>query len=253
MDAVLLAGGEKCPADDLLCPLQYRYLLPLCGKPMINYIIDALHDSGCIETIFIVGKTDVLEKMFKDTDYIKIIPEQGNIVDNVAAGMENCSGFVLLATIDIPLITGKTVRDFTEKCMHTPEYRFFYPIVEQKINEKAFPSTKRTYFKMKEGKFTGGNLILLHTELLHTHKEKFNDLLNHRKSAAKMAMDIGLIPVFKMLTGRLSLAEAEKRCCKVLQIKGKALVYDDPKICLDVDKPSDYQEAIKALSAKNAC
>jgi len=248
MDAVLLAGGGKCPADDSLCPGQYRALLDIDGKPMMQYIIDALQQSGKIEKIYIVGNKEAYEPLFSGKENIKLLPDNGGIVANVAAGMEKCTpGFVLLATIDIPLITGETVNKFIDECLLTPEYRFFYPIIEQSVNEKAFPDTKRTYFRMKEGNYTGGNIVLIHTDLLTTHRAKFEDLLTHRKSAAKMALDIGIITLVKMLLGKLPLAEAEERACKALQVKGRALVSFTPEICLDVDKPSDLAEVLKNL------
>ncbi|MBQ9992382.1 MAG: nucleotidyltransferase family protein [Firmicutes bacterium] len=248
MDAVLLAGGGKCPADDALCPGQYRALLDISGKPMMQYIIDALQQSGQIEKIYIVGNQEAYAPIFAGRENVELLADTGTIVGNVAAGMERCApGFVLLATIDIPLITGEIVKRFIDECLKTSEYRFFYPVIEQSINEKAFPETKRTYFRMKEGNYTGGNIVLIHTDMLATHREKFADLLTHRKSAAKMALDIGIITLVKMLLGKLPLLEAEKRACKALQVKGKAMISYDAEICLDVDKPSDLAEVLKNL------
>ena len=50
MKAVILAGGEGTRLRPLTCNLP-KPLVPVCGKPVLFYILDLLNDNGFTEAV----------------------------------------------------------------------------------------------------------------------------------------------------------------------------------------------------------
>ncbi|MFQ8600738.1 MAG: NDP-sugar synthase [Oscillospiraceae bacterium] len=48
MKAVIMAGGEGSRLRPLTCDLP-KPMAPLCGRPILEYILDLLHKHGCDE------------------------------------------------------------------------------------------------------------------------------------------------------------------------------------------------------------
>jgi hypothetical protein len=40
----------------------------------------------------------------------------------------------------------------------------FYPLVSAKLCREQYPQLHRTFFTLREGRFTGGNLVLVNTD-----------------------------------------------------------------------------------------
>jgi len=252
VDAIVLAGGSGESLGKDICPYEFRALTPICGKPMVSYVTDALLDSGKIDRVLVVGDVPHLTEIFsgdKYSDKLEILQSGGNMLENTMIAIANTHGLALIATMDIPLINGETVRAFIEQCEAHPDHEFYYPIIEQSVNETAYPTAKRTYFRLAEGKYTGGNIIMMDAAMAIRNKEKLESLITHRKSAVKMAFDVGLLTLIKMVVGKLPLSEVEYKVCKSFDIKGKAIISYSPEIGLDIDKPSDWQTATNLLSS----
>ena len=62
MDALIIAGGNPGPEDVLYEYTQgkSKAIVDVAGKPMIQWIIDALDGSNNIDQIFIVGLLETI-------------------------------------------------------------------------------------------------------------------------------------------------------------------------------------------------
>lgn len=64
MKAVILAGGEGTRLRPITCAIP-KPMVPICGKPVIEYILELLARHGCTEAIIAVHyKKEVLERHF---------------------------------------------------------------------------------------------------------------------------------------------------------------------------------------------
>ncbi|MCL2677699.1 MAG: nucleotidyltransferase family protein [Clostridiales bacterium] len=250
MDAIILAGGDAGKLGLEICPSNHRALTPLAGRPMIEYVVEALRASEKVTRLIIVGELAVLQPLYGEAEDIALLQGGGSIVENALLGLKDVDGLAVIVTVDIPLVTGQIIDAFINQCEEAGDLDFYYPVLSRQLNEAAYPTAKRTYFRLAEGEFTGGNIIMLKAAVADKNRAKITALVEHRKSAVKMALDVGPITLFKMLIGKLPLAGAEKAVCKIFGITGKAVVSSSPEIGLDVDKPSDW-EAVNAIFAKN--
>ena len=83
MDAMITAGGTLKPDDPLFQQfgIEKKALLPMVGRPMISWVLEALRNSGGVDHIAIVG-LDPDELDYQD-DRLHFTPSTGNLVDNV--------------------------------------------------------------------------------------------------------------------------------------------------------------------------
>lgn len=72
MKAVILAGGEGTRLRPITCTVP-KPMVPICGKPVIEYILELLAKHGCTEAIIAVRyKKEVLERRFASGSFAGI-------------------------------------------------------------------------------------------------------------------------------------------------------------------------------------
>lgn len=250
VSSVVLAGA---PAEEELrakYSIENRAEIPLCGKKMIQYVLDALRASPHVGNICVVGD-------IQGEGVDKTIPSAGSLIDNLIGGVAACDagdGMVLVVTSDIPMVTSEAIEDFLARCRET-EAEFYYSIISKEANEQRFPGMARTYVKLAEGTFTGGNIMLVSSRLIANNGELIRELLAARKSPLKLAGIIGMRFLVRALIaqtvwpGALKLAFAEETVGRVVKGRVKAVPTPFAEIGADVDKMEHIEFAEKALGA----
>lgn len=235
MNALILAGStgdEKLP-EKALIKIKDRY--------MISYVIDALRDSGKIDKIAVVGDKEKLQCI----DGIDILIDQGNsIIENVVKGIEPFKNDrrVLILTCDIPMLTKEAVIDFVEQS-EALNADLCYPIVKREDNERKFPDAKRTYAKIKEGTFTGGNIFYINPQIVDACIEAAKQFIAFRKKPWKLGQLLGLKILILFAFGRVTISQLERKVSELFNINAKAVISKYPEIGNDVDKDEDVEMA----------
>ena len=249
---VILAGAEKegsahYKKDKLLeyANVDYKALIELNGKPMILYVIKAFVESGRVSEILIVGlpkhRLTIPENL--KTVPIHFIETDAPHADKLIIASE----FLLKQKLDVeyamfiggdvPTITPEAINDFLDKCSEL-DADFFFSIIQEETMDRMFPNNKRTYARMKEGKFCGGDLQLVRYTLAPDRREIIEKILNNRKSVLKQAFFISPLTFFKFLLHRVGIEEAENLISKVIKAKIKGVISAYADLGFDVDKPN---------------
>lgn len=241
--AIILAGGFKPGLmEDALISIGKRY--------MVEYVVDALQGSSYIEEIILAGPIQELAKIYAPSTGIRLVANGVTAVESFLKAFQLVSPEtrqVLLVTGDIPLLTTEAVEHFLCTC-RTMEGDLFYSIVSREVNEERYPGVKRTYVHLKEGVFTGGNLILLNPAIVAQCLKEAEELVRLRKRPLSLASYVGWKLLLTYVLRRLSLKDIEKEVSKLLGgIKGVGIISPYPEIGIDVDKPSDLVLVIKML------
>lgn len=237
MNALILAGEDH--RNKL--GTSIKALIDIHGKPMVQYVISNLRKCGKIDQIGIIGPYEKLHPVLQhDVDHI--IDGKESIVRNTIEGIYHLGEKkeLLLCTCDIPLLTVEAVTDFIDKARNA-NAELCYPIVEKKESQKKFPGMERTYVKIKEGDFTGGNIFYIRPCIVRQCGDKAEQLITHRKNALKMAKVLGWKTLSLLLLKQLTIPQAEKRFSEIFSIKARAIVSHYPELANDVDKPSDLE------------
>lgn len=254
-DAVILAGGESSSELRKIAPYDSEALILIGKYPMIYYVYHALAASPMIDKIVISGPVDSLRSIFSREENLFFVNGGNNAVESFAAAVkvlekEGISEQVLILPTDIPFITREAIEDFLTRCDKLGA-DFCYPVTSKEVNEAKFPGVSRTYVRLREGVFTGGNLFLIRSAIIDQCLDLAVKLVERRKNPIAMARLFGLGLVISYLARKLSIPAVERRFYKMTGIKGRALISDYAEIGVDVDKPSDLmlaQQYLKQVS-----
>lgn len=247
--AVVLAGGGILAGEEEQGEgRENKALRLLNGRPMVDYVIVALKECPEIARIVLVGPPDLASIYGREGEMLFAEPGCSPL-GSFTAGVEalGCSGegewtWVLACTGDIPFLTPEAVSDFLARCRER-EADFYYPIIRQEAAERRFPGVKRTYARLRDGTFTGGNLFLVHKGIIDRCLGWAEEFVRLRKKPAALARLVGIGLLWRYLTGQLTVSEAEQRISKLVGARGAAVITPYPEIGVDVDKPSDWKLA----------
>jgi molybdopterin-guanine dinucleotide biosynthesis protein A len=244
MDVVISAGPTPGKIDPLLAYAQAdrKALIPIAGRPMIKWVTDALIGSRYIDRVIVIGLDESCGIDFGSKPVI-FLPAQGRLVANYVAGVERAlrdttdRQHILIAACDIPLITTSIVNDHIAAMLQT-KHDVYYTIIRKETMLAKFPTSRRSYARIREGIFCGGSLHMISAKVMASDsRTMWNELLERRKNVFRQASLIGLDVLLRLLTGTLTLAAAEKRADKILGVRCKAFVTPHAEIGMDVDKP----------------
>lgn len=246
MDAIITAGGIPAPDEPLYALTQgkSKAILDIGGKPMVQWVLDAIGGSTKIEHVVIVG-------LEPDSDVscdkpLSFIPNQGGMIDNVRTGIAKVveinpdSELVMLVSSDIPALTTEMVDWVVDTALET-EDDFYYNLISREVMEKRYPGSNRSFVKLKDVDVCGGDLNVVRVSATYGNDELWNKLVSARKNAFKQAALFGFGTLILMLTRRLSLKDAVPRVEKQLGIRGRAILCPYAELAMDVDKPHQFE------------
>lgn len=248
--AVVLGGGD--PGDPFAAAhgVPVKALIPVGGVPMALHVLRALRASGRVARVAYVGPT--IPNMDPLID--ERVTDHGTLLGNLEAGVEalKAAGLlpgerVLVATADIPLVTPEQLAEVLDAA--PPEAALVYPVVRKGDCERVFPGVKRTYARLREGTFTGGNVFLLDPRLIGQFLPRLRAVLAARKAPLKLAALIGPGILLRLLTRRLTVSELEHRVSTLLGVPARALITGHAAIGTDIDKEADLVLAETHLKA----
>ncbi|MDF2440416.1 MAG: hypothetical protein JWN98_1400 [Abditibacteriota bacterium] len=250
MDALILAGGATPPelatGLDVQALSPDRALVQINGRPMLDYVLDALHNCQSLQRIAVVGTPQVLSHLQSVAPAVLGVPDQGKMMANAVAGLQalrrepNASRLCLITTTDIPLVSGATydelLRGFQAKGLEAA-----YALTTRKICEAAYPGGKRTYARLTDGDYTAGNAVIVEGHIIERLADVFEKFYKARKNPLAMAKIIGAGFLWRTVTKKLSVQDAEAKLSEITGVRAGAVLMHDASIAFDVDKIEDYR------------
>lgn len=246
IDVIVLAGARNNDKLKDVSDTPHEALIPIHGRPMVDFVFEALRDTPAVGSIGVVGPEDL--RPYLDPD-MELIPAGDKYIDNIMRGVRHFSDRdrILLVTADIPFIHRPALEDFLERCGDRTA-DIYYPVVSQEANEKRFPGVRRTYFTVKEGTFTGGNIMLVSTAAMVRCQPTVEKIVDSRKKPWEMFRLLGPVFILRALFKKLALRDIERRVKKLVDVVGVTVISPYPEIGTDVDKPSDWELACQQLA-----
>ena len=254
VNTVVLAGGKNKTEMLELSGVSNRALTPLGTRTMLDYVTKALHHSPTVGRIFVVGEVP-------PSDNYTQISGGTTLIENLLAGLQAAqksghSERILVSTSDIPFLTPESVEDFVRQGRASgADLCCSYVSLDRCLEQ--YPEMKRTAIKLREGRFTLGNLMLVNPDPLLAHPEIIEAAYAARKSPVQVAKLLGL-----GLLGRLLLAQTispslltirmlEQAVGRLLGgIPAAAIRSSYAEIGTDIDKPDDVAIARRLLAER---
>jgi CTP:molybdopterin cytidylyltransferase MocA len=252
LNAIITAGGIPTEDESL-----YKYslgeskaLIDLGGKPMVQWIVDALDGSKHVNQIVIVGIDE--RAGLKSTKPLHYVDNQGGMLTNLKAGSDKAVSLnpehehILLVSSDIPSLTTEIVNSVVETTFDS-DYDMYYNVIEKSVMEKRFPGSARTFTKLKGLEVCGSDINVIKSWTIVAKEGLWTKLSEVRKSVLKQALLVGLDTMLLLLFRLLDLESAGKQASKKLGINVKLMLSPYAEIAMDVDKAHQFDVLAKDL------
>jgi len=248
---IILAGGfEKGELSSLLDDRRIKPLLDIDGIPMIQRLVNSIDRVDLISEIFIVGRIE-LRDLVKSTKTLFFFENTGTVLNGIKISYEKLpeDREAIFFTDDIPLLTPEALTDFINT-VERERKDAIYIFTEKKCMEAKFPGSTRTFFKLSDGEFCGGDVGYVNR---HAYKNSFNlieKLYSGRKNTFGLIKLLGIWLSFKFIIKKLSIHDIEKRIQKMLDFTIKFYISPYPEIAMDIDKLIHYHRVLDYLKNK---
>ena len=246
MDAIVTAGGIPQPGDPLYAYSNgdSKALIDVAGKPMIQWVLDALGDSKEVDNVIIIGLTSKSGLTCKKP--LHYLSNQGRMLANIVAGtsksveLNKKTEYVLLVSSDIPALKPEMVDYLAQTSMQTRD-DIYYGVCPRDVMETRYPASHRTYTKLKDMQVCGADINVIHVSMTTDHLETWEKLIGNRKSPLASAAVIGWDTLFLLFTRQVTLQGLVEKASARIGIKGRIIIWDKAEPCMDVDKPHQLE------------
>lgn len=256
IDTIILAGGKNSPAMQAVAQTPVRALTPLGPGTMLDCVVVALADAPSVGRLFVVGDIPA-------SDAYTQIPQGATLMDNLFAGIAAAcqdlpAARLLVSTSDIPFLTPAGVEDFVAQSL-AADADFCYPIIPIEACRAAYPQMKRTTVRLREGTFTGGNLMLVNPQFMLAQREPLARAYAARKRPFQLGAMLGWGLLARLLLAQtlapnaLSIPLLEQGVARLLGggSRARAIVTHYAEIGTDIDSPEDVAVARQLLGGAN--
>ena len=246
MDALVMAGGIPQP-DEPLYPYtrgKPKAMVDILGKPMVQWVLDALSGAHKVENIVLIGLTE--ESGLTCAKPLTFLPNRIGMIENILGGIKKITEInptasrLLLVSSDIPGITSAMV-DWEIETTSDTDVDLCYSVVKREVMEIRYPSSRRTFTKLKGMEICGGDMNVLRTTVASMNTDIWEKLIASRKNPVRQAAIMGFDTLLLILLRVITLDEAVKKVTARLQMTGKAIVCPYAEIGMDVDKPNQLE------------
>jgi CTP:molybdopterin cytidylyltransferase MocA len=244
--AVVLAGRRNRKALAAVAPdVAWEALVPIAGRPMGGYVVAALAGARTVGRVVVAGPPEL------GLGGAQVVAPGERVTDTLRAALDAAApgvdDEVLIAAGDAPLLSATTVEELVAACRRR-NLEFGYPVVSKQDCDARFPNVRRTYVRLREGAFTGGNCFYVRTAALGRCLELLEWVHANRKHPVRLAGLLGWRVVLALVTGRARLADVEAAGCRLLGARAGAVRMADAGIGVDVDDAADLELCRGALA-----
>lgn len=263
INVVVLAGGIN--RIKLYAGYQpgYKALLPVDGKPLLRYTLDALN--GCPETarICIVGPEQEIRAAAEGTGTYEFENCENSLVANVRRGLLHFreSDVVLVISADIPLVTSTAISFFLAACASLKSVHddsIFWSMVPEDMFCGDYKKVRKGFNRFRDISVCHGNLFLITPSLAENVRffSRLEYIYQGRKSTIRAALAVGArtgigyvlgVHLFKLL----SLSRFAALASSGFGVDLIPVIMSEPAIAVDIDEERDYLFILEKLNIKH--
>lgn len=245
LQAVVLTGARDIHNPLLVdTNLRSKVLLPVGGEPMLASVLKAIHQSRHDVTLHVSSNDPDVLNLDCGIPFEKL-PSESGAVQSMLKSLERVpgQGWVLFVSGDHPLLTADMVDYFIEEVVQR-QLTFAVAVVDRATVQQHHPESRRTYFPVKNGAVSGGNLFLINKAEFAGRVEFMETIDSNRKkpwmSLFKMANPWTII---RFLFRQMTIHDVALEAVKIFRCNVGVVEMPFAECCMDVDKPSDRELA----------
>ena len=242
--AVVTAGGRLSGSLATRAGSDVKALATVAGSTLLSGVLDALRASSRVGQIAVVGPKEQLHPHVGD--HASLIDEGASGIDNVRRGLAAVresagDGLVVLAASDLPFLCADAIDDLIARAPEDADLVF--PILRRAHFESRFPDMPGAWTKLADGELTGGSVLLVRPAAIERNADLIERVFEARKNQWSMARLLGLGTALKFATGRLSVADAERRASALTGCRCRVVWDAHPHLACDLDDDADFDYA----------
>ena len=236
-------------------------LLPMLGKRVIDWQLEALQASSFVAEIYLIG---LQQDDYPFNDKVQHIPYEttSTIQEKITAGWKAISNIypdlehLIISSGDAPAITTEAIDQFFIAFEQHIDADVLIPGVPEEITLEVFPNHGRVVGRFVDHNLYPGEMVVLRCSIIPDLKKEIDQLMERRRRFDRRTDTSKLGPIMvyfarkprlwlliiKYLLGKLSLAEAEVILSKALNLNIKLVIIPYVGFGMDMDLPEDYQK-----------
>jgi GTP:adenosylcobinamide-phosphate guanylyltransferase len=256
--AIILAG-DRTSGDPLTeaAGVACKSFVPVGGRPMVMRVLDSLEASSQVDSIILCGPTQTLIKQAPelkariDAGRAKWIASRATPSSSTYHALQSLphNTPVLVTTADHALLTTQIVDVFCAEARRTG-CDVAVGLASHEQVATAFPETKRTAIKFKDGAYCGCNLFGFLNSQAYIAAQFWRQIEQDRKKPLRMMRILGWWTVVRHLLGRMSLTDTLEHISSKMGIRAVAVILPFPEAAIDVDT-IEHWRFVQNLVAKN--
>ena len=264
---LILAGSDKDRREIMKIhdpdeKYKTKVLLPMCGKTVLEWVVEEFLKSPYVEDVFVLGLTEEDIK-FKGSVHHIPVGLDASIGEKYRAGLDyliktnRVQDDLIFCSADCPGIQVETINSFIEYVNSNKGNDFIATGVPHEIVEEAFPDSGRGVARLRDVNLTQGEMVSVSPYLIENKQAEIDEFteLGTRRQRSFMTL-IKLVAkrprswyrLFKIIIGRGKLKDAVIAFSRAFKLEADAVVMDDPGLALDMDLPQDYEKLAKYVS-----
>ncbi|MEZ5865622.1 MAG: nucleotidyltransferase family protein [Geminicoccaceae bacterium] len=247
--AALVLAGQRPEGDPMAAAagIALKAFLPVAGRPMLERVLDALKGVPAIGRIAV----SIPDPGALAGRNVEALATAASPSLSVLAALGHLPPPVLVTTADHALLTPAIIETFLAGADRS-EADLVVGVVERRQIEALVPETRRTYWRFRDGAYSGANLFHLRNEQALAAIAFWRRVESERKRPWRIVRAFGPGLLLGYLLRRHSLAEALRRASAVVGCRVAALALPFGEAAIDVDKPADLVLVERLLRARAA-
>ena len=262
---LLLCGSDPNRRDlmKVLDPeglLPSKALLPMAGKRVLDWQLDAMIESPDISDIYLIGLSPEEFPSDRDLKYIQY-ERNSSILEKIKYGSLFLQkaypdlDHVIVCSGDAPGVTTSSINQFFDMFRQNLDADLLIGVVPEDITLKFFPNHRRVIGKFKDLSVYPGEMYVFRHKIIPVIEDEILQMTLKRRQFDRQKDTSKLVPILKYLgrkprlwlliikygLGLLSISELESILSKVYNLKMKAIIIPDPGFGMDLDLPEDYE------------
>lgn len=243
--AILLAGSR--PGPDLLADavgVRFKTLIPVAGIPMINHVARTLCAHPRIGRVIILMQTPEVFAQEPTTAWLAQEPKVDMQVSGAGISQslldlidgDGVAFPALVTTADNILLTPTMIDQFLDEAADAD---IAVALVERRTLFAAYPESKRTWLKLRDGWWSGANLFWLGDARARPAIAFWRGVEQDRKKGRKILGAFGPFLLVGTALRLFSLRQALRLAGRRFGVLARPVAMREAEACIDADKPED--------------
>ena len=248
---VLVLAGSRGPDDPVAkaAGVSHKALAPVGGKPMIARVLRALAETPRIGRIVISTE---LPELARHVPAFGSVPVETILAADspslsVKAALDAFGTPLLVTTADHAMLRPEWVSFFLDHLR--PENAVTVALARSEQVLAAAPGTRRTFFRMADGKFSGCNLFYFADPSALGVVRIWREVESARKKPVRIIRLLGPLSVIRYGLGLLRLRQALVRFGNITGARIAAVEMPFGESAIDVDSPADLELVEELIAA----